>query len=305
LKYLTRKILIIVFIVLFFANASCAMELQQTLPSNNFSLKEDTNLDVCQEYVKNLNNIQPDKISFSCDVKFAPDNEQFGWPKWQELNIEKYLDVIYSIETKIQPSAYWLNKKKWPNYEEWRKQYLEEMRTGYAIREGFANKKVKYTFTPRLRTTQVRLEPEGRIETILGYTREVNASERCIDAFSKCPPLDVVNQETIRRHRECTDSWSKDRGVSMDQVGEHIVLYESIDRKVHFIRSGDRGTGASSNGSYFLFLHNGRAYLALTSTSGVSLSSIESLFPEIPDKSWKEGKPICTIPSPYPRSANQ
>ncbi|MFC1542820.1 lysozyme inhibitor LprI family protein [Pseudomonadota bacterium] len=267
-------------------------EPQKKLAAYKFKLREDADRTVCHDFVKNLNKVQPVKASFSCSVEFDPEMKQLSWPQWEELKIEDHWDEVYEIESRIYRS------QKIPSFGVWKKQYLEDMHAGYA------RKFMRGVFHPRLRRTRVRFETGGDLETILAYTRERNSDERCKDLVAKC--MNENEPRTTKSTTECIRKWSLNRQVSKEAPGEHIVVYNSNNHQVRFILSGGKGSGASSNGLFHVFLHDGNAYLVLFSVSGISISQIKKVVPDQQGMTpWEYGERICGVSSAYPRNSRQ
>jgi uncharacterized protein len=266
-------------------------------PSRTFKLLKDTGWNVCNDLLKNYNKLLPTIESFACEIKFDPSMPQFSWPKWQELNIENYLDVIYAIESHILPGG------KEPPFEVWRAQYLADMTTGLSWRKAYGGKLVRASFHPRLLQTQVHFESDGRLETILGYTRDRVAGERCKYLLKECPLTDVQNSKALQSRHDCVEKLYAKWGVGMDGRGEHIVIYEPKTRHIRFITPGDRGAGASSSLAVHLLFYRDRAYLALVTVSGISVSRVERIEFENPAiKPGESGRQICNILPVYPKT---
>ena len=256
-----------------------------------FKLRENSDLAVCRDFVENLNKVQPSKASFSCSVQFDPDIKQLNWPRWEELKIEDHWDEVYAIESSIYRS------QKMPSFEVWKEQYLDDMHVGYA------RKFMRGVFHPRLRRARVRFEPGGDLETILAYTRERNGVERCEDLVATCM---ADENRTTKSTTECIRSWASSHGSAKEKAGEHIVVYNPNNHQIRFILSGGKGSGASSRGLYHVVLHDGNAYLALFSVSGISISRVKKVVPDNERMNpWEPGEHICDIPSAYPRNSRK
>lgn len=262
-----------------------------------FNFLKDTDRKVCSDLLKNYNKLLPPMESFACEIQFDPSMPQFSWPKWQELNIENYLDVIYAIESHILPGG------KEPPFEVWRTQYLADMTTGLSWRKAYGGKLVRASFYPRLRQTKVRFATDGRLETVLGYTRDRLAAERCKYSLKKCPLADVQNTEAFQHRRDCVEQLNAKWGIRMDHPGDHIFLYEPGTRYLRFISPGDRGAGASSILAEHLFIYQDQAYLALVTVSGISVSRVERVESQNPAiKPGESGRQICNILPVYPKT---
>jgi len=266
-------------------------------PPRTFKLLKDTGWNVCNDLLKNYNKLLPSIESFACEIKFDPSIPQFSWPNWQELNIENYLDVIYAIESHISFG------KKLPPFEIWRAQYLADMPTGLSWRRAYGGKLVRASFYPRLSQTKARFATDGRLETVLGYTRDRVAGERCKYSLKECPLPDVQNSEAPKHYYDCVEKLYAKWGVGMDGPGERIVIYEPQTRHIRFITPGDRGAGASSSLAVHLLFYLDRAYLARVTVSGISVSRVERIEFENPAiKPSESGRQVCDILPVYPKT---
>ncbi len=265
-----------------------------------FKLEDGNDRDVCRDMAENLNRVQPSLASFSTEVVFDPRMTQFSWPDWKELDIKDYLDVVYAIENKLMH----IYPSETKPFDEWKKEYLTNMKTGTS--GGFSDLgQVRRVWRPRLRIAYVKFKTNGKLETVLGYTRNRDVGEWQKGWRAECLP-DYLSTKNSSRFSACGKSYDKRMGIKSLEgyPGDYIVSYDSEKRKVDFILSGDRGAGASSLISFFLFLHNGIGYMSLADITGMSMSRIERIIPErqtVP--SWVRGRYICGIP--YPRSKSQ
>lgn len=256
----------------------------------SFKLEKDTGWNVCNALLENYNKLQPAKESFACELNFDSGNPQLSLPKWQELKIEDNLDVIYSIESHIPPTT------NLPSFEMWSAQYLSDIPTGLRWREAYGGERVRAKFHPRLMQTVVSFESSGRLETVLAYTRERNSKELCRDMLKMCPFSNEMNPELYRKRRECVENLFEKNGKLMDGTGDYIVLFNPETRRVLFIIAGDSGAGLSSRVNGYLFLHRKRAYLALTTVSGISISRVERVvYEDTAIKPYEMGRMICNI----------
>ncbi len=221
-------------------------------PRHAFKLEKDTGWNVCRDLVKNLNKVQPTKASFFCEIQFHPDMKRFGWPEWTELDIEAHWNEIYAIE------SYTEKRRTIPPFDSWLEEYRGQIQAG--------------TIHPRLRQTAVRFVSQGPLETVLGYTRERDNTERCKEDWSTNAP-------------------------QRDATGDHVVLYEPDTRKVRFLVPGDVGAPDGSFTTHALFLYDARAYLLrIMPYAGSFVSRVERFAPANPNiepADW--AKPICAI----------
>lgn len=258
-------------------------------PAYTFRFEKDSDCTVCRDLLTNYQELNPAQSSFACEIPLNPANPQFSWPQWQEMFVEDHLDVIYTIESHLLHGDL-------PPFEIWRSQYLADMAKGTAMRRAAGGKLVQACFHPRLRQTQVRLESDGRLEKVLGYTRDRFAGERCRDSLIVCPLPVNGNLEAFRARQRCVQKLEKDSCVGMERAGEHIVLFEPERRQVRFILPGEKGAGMSSRLAGHLFLHRKQAYLALATVSGVSISRVETFeSSKLNIEPLTSGNSICTI----------
>ncbi|ABA89505.1 hypothetical protein Pcar_2266 [Syntrophotalea carbinolica DSM 2380] len=272
-----------------FEPPSVAASSSAETPAYTFRFEKDTDCTVCRDLQANYQELNPAQSSFACEIPLNPANPQFSWPQWQEMIVEDHLDVIYTIESHLLHDDL-------PPFEIWRSQYLADMAKGTSMRRAAGGKLVQACFNPRLRQTQVRFESDGRLEKVLGYTRDRFGGERCRESITGCPLPVNGNLEAYRAYYQCNEQLQKDSCVRMDSPGDHIVLFEPTIRQVHFVFPGDQGAGMSTIAAGHLFLHHKKAYLALVTVSGISVSQIERLeFDNPAIKPTNLGRQVCDI----------
>ena len=98
----------------------------QVKPRVKYYQVEDTGWNVCRDMVKNLNKLQPSRVSFWCKLRFHPDMPQFSEPDWEELKIENNLQMIYDLEHEWNGTS-----DQRPSFAEWQAQYIHDMQASY------------------------------------------------------------------------------------------------------------------------------------------------------------------------------
>jgi hypothetical protein len=156
LYLVTFLISICSFTALFAGESNLLVPEKRVVQPVAYRLEKDNGWAVCHDMIKSLNNLQPSRASFNCELKFDPDLKQFSYPEWEELEIEDYWREVYDIESNV------LQSKKLLSFENWKEQYIKDMKNGYTIRLGYQEKKIRFLFSPRLRKTQVCFEPGGK-----------------------------------------------------------------------------------------------------------------------------------------------
>ena len=147
---------------------------------------EDTGWNVCRDMVKNLNKLQPSRVSFWCKLRFHPDMPQFSEPDWEELKIENNLQMIYDLE-----QGWNRTSDQRPSFAEWQAQYIHDMRAGYRELRGIYGGRpwhCRSPFRPCLRRAKVRFEQNGPLVTVVSYTYRSLAEQEsfCETLYTTC-----------------------------------------------------------------------------------------------------------------------
>jgi uncharacterized protein len=134
-----------------------------------FRLARDTGWNVCRDYLKSLETLNPKPESLACDLNIAPNMPQFSLPDWQELNIEEHWEIVYAAESEFITNRV----TPLPAIDAWREGYRERIRKG--------------EIKPRLRIAKMRFSSEGPEEIFYGYTQDRDNSESCKKNLHKYP----------------------------------------------------------------------------------------------------------------------
>lgn len=271
----------------------------------DFRLRNDNGWAVCYDMIMNLNSMQPDIPSFATELVFNPKMKQFSWPDWQELNVLDYLDVVYEIENELMH----LRPPKTMPFEEWKKKYLANIQAG-AAGDFAVLARASAVWRPRLRMASVRLEKNGRLETVLGYVRNRDEAEWQKGIYTACPP-EYGSHEIEQRVRECRRDYINRmnyKSLTGLSQGDHIFFFISETRSLRPLNSGrDPDGGASSVNSEHLFLHNGSAYLGFADITAMQISRVKRKDYSRPGWSATNyvSTSICDITAPYPRNSKE
>lgn len=202
-----------------------------------FKLEKDTGWNVCRDYVKNLESMQPTTESLACEAKLDPKMKQFSQPDWEELNIEEYWDVVYTIEANWERSP----AKKIPPLDTWRESFRSQMKSG--------------EIKPRLRRAVFKLPSKNfkqyenqkdfkqydyREDAFFAYTRNRDNIETCKKEIAG--GLEPTNIDIIR------------------YTGDILYYLDPTSNTFQYVYP-DTGTTFSVNYTSRVVLHNSSVYL--------------------------------------------
>lgn len=117
-----------------------------------FRVTEGKGYSVCENYARFLNSLPEGEPLPLCHLKRAPDFPDLKDPDWEEMDISSNLELVYSLEKKLSPSAH---DRPVNTFEHWKSVYEQQIQKGEAA--------------PRLRRTYLALLPDAPIEAILAY----------------------------------------------------------------------------------------------------------------------------------------
>ncbi len=195
-----------------------------------FRLAKDTGWNVCRDYLKSLETLNPKPESLACDLNIAPNMPQFSLPDWQELNIEEHWDIVYAIENELKLG----HPQSSPSFDIWRKNYLTRIQKG--------------EIKPRLRQARLRISTDETEETFLGYTRNRDNIETC-------------KKEIVARLNLSNPKYIGDTLYYRDQVSNKLLpVFPDTDANF----SGDSENQVFLHNSTLYFISPGQRYSVIS-----------------------------------------
>lgn len=93
----------------------------------NAGCKPGKGYQVCEDYLKDLNAMPPDRKQNACVVWRDPIRKDFTLPDWESLDVLEHLDWIYEMEKK---TLRWAANPPPPSFETWHIHFEERIRRG-------------------------------------------------------------------------------------------------------------------------------------------------------------------------------
>lgn len=147
---------------------------QATASSPRYRIVEGKGYTVCEAFLKNLNALPPDDPPMVCELKIHPTHPEFSRPRWEELDVQGNLPLIYEAE-----SLLWIKTPigtKPKPFDAWQMQYQERIKVGPA--------------KARLRRTVLDLNGSGP-ETLVWY--ELPETESCATSVAELNFMSDLN----------------------------------------------------------------------------------------------------------------
>jgi hypothetical protein len=122
---------------------------------------------VCEAFLKNLNAFPATERPMICEQKIHPTHLEFSLPKWEVMDVQSNLKIIYAAESQI-VELYDRPGEVKPSYDKWAAAFQERIKSKSA--------------TPILRKTVVTLNSRGP-ETVISYSPISNRCQSDVDIY--------------------------------------------------------------------------------------------------------------------------
>ena len=144
---------------------------QANAATHEVKILEHKGWQVCGALITELKSLPTLDQNIICGGRLPVSEKIFPSPKWEELDISKYLDVIYDMETELAKSP----ARNMLPPDAWRTDYAASIKAG-AIK-------------PSLRQAQMRFTSDSAQEWVLAYERDTRVKEQCRQSVAKGIPV--------------------------------------------------------------------------------------------------------------------
>ncbi len=156
----------LVFFILFFAFPVSSL-------AGEYVLVDGKGREVCEAYGKNLNSFAlHSPIPMICERKINPESNDFQHPKWEEIDLWEYRELLRRIERFLGDAGAYGDSEKWP--------HLWEEQLKWRIEHKFIT----------VLLTNVDIDNDGKIEHVIKY---ING--HCPESRSFGTPILVINDK--------------------------------------------------------------------------------------------------------------
>ncbi len=139
---------------------------------------------VCEHFVKMLNAYGAEAHPTACEVSLHPAFPEFSEPEWEDLDIQKNINLVYRIDRSINPLVESNKRRRELNFQQWQELFEKEIAGGQS--------------KPRLRRTTLR-SSNGKPVAVFSYVRNDDCNQDVIKAhrgFSRTGGVLFMRDET-------------------------------------------------------------------------------------------------------------